>query len=107
MNIDHDTVNHRFVATTEAGQVMGEIHYQPEAGFLSATSTYTDPAFRGHGVAGALLDALAGYAAGRGWRIVPVCSYVAAAFQRDPDRYRSVLPDASSASGTSSASASS
>jgi predicted GNAT family acetyltransferase len=43
------------------------------------------PEGRGQGIAGKLLDALITDAREQGFKIVPQCSYVAAAFRRHPE----------------------
>lgn len=91
MNITHDGANSRFVAANENGELMGEISYQDRDGSLYADHTHTQERYRGRGVAGKLLDAMADYARCKGMKIVPVCSYVVGAFERDPERYRDVM----------------
>lgn len=94
MNIVHDAQKHKFTAYAEDGRRMGEIAYAPEGQDLLATHTVVDKEFRGGGVAQGLLDALAAYAGSVNKRIVPICSFVAASFERFPDRYQSVIRDA-------------
>ena len=50
-----------------------------------ASQTYVPPEARGLGIAGALVEALISDASEQGFRIVPQCSYVAAAFRRHPE----------------------
>ncbi|WP_305097468.1 GNAT family N-acetyltransferase [Croceibacterium aestuarii] len=50
-----------------------------------ANHTYVPPAARGHGIAAALVEALVDDAREQGFKIVPQCSYVAAAFRRHPE----------------------
>ncbi len=54
-------------------------------GTIIADHTFVPDAFRGKGVAAMLVAALIAKARQEGWKIVPQCSYVAAAFQRNPD----------------------
>ena len=46
--------------------------------------TFVVPELRGHGVAGLLMHAAVEWARRTGIRVVPDCSYVRAAFARDP-----------------------
>jgi predicted GNAT family acetyltransferase len=50
-----------------------------------ADHTYVPPEGRGMGVAAALVDALIADAREQGFKIVPQCSYVEAAFRRHPE----------------------
>lgn len=90
MTITHDRESRRFFAVSADGELMGEISYDPREGAFYADHTHTQSQFRGQGVAGRLLDALADHAREQGVKIVPLCSYVIGAFQRYPDRYGDV-----------------
>ena len=91
MKIEHDTAKNRFVATADDGKQIGYIVYEEASdGSLRATHTLVDPVFRGQGMAGKLVDALADYARTRKAKIVPVCPYVARAFEKDAARYADV-----------------
>lgn len=57
-----------------------------------ADHTYVPPEGRGMGIAAALVDALIADARELGFRIVPQCSYVEAAFRRHPE-WADVLAD--------------
>jgi predicted GNAT family acetyltransferase len=54
-------------------------------GLVSADSTFTPPAARGHGTAAALVERLVADARTEGFRIRPKCPYVAAWFKRHPE----------------------
>ena len=54
-------------------------------GRIVADHTLVPGAMRGQGVAAQLVDRLIADARDRNWKIVPACSYVAAAFKRHPD----------------------
>lgn len=91
MQIEHDAAGDRFVAISDSGEHMGEICYTVGDGFLTATHTSVEDGFQNRGVAGALLGELVRYAESRGDTIVPVCTFVAAAFKRSPEKYASVI----------------
>ena len=57
-----------------------------------ANHTYVPNEARGKGIAAALVDALIADAREQGFRIVPQCSYVEAAFRRHPE-WSDVLAD--------------
>ncbi|WEF24912.1 GNAT family N-acetyltransferase [Paracoccus sp. S3-43] len=52
---------------------------------ISADHTGAPEALRGTGAAGALVDAMVADARKTGFRIVPLCSYVAARYARHPE----------------------
>jgi predicted GNAT family acetyltransferase len=58
--------------------------FEPSAGVRVADHTLVPPELRGQGIAARLVEALIADARSEGFRIVPQCSYVAAAFRRHP-----------------------
>jgi predicted GNAT family acetyltransferase len=60
-----------------------------------ANHTYVPHEARGKGIAGKLVDALIADARSEGFKIVPQCSYVEAAFRRHPE-WADVLADTAS-----------
>lgn len=54
-------------------------------GLISADHTGAPDALRGTGVAAALVDRLIADARGEGFRIIPLCPYVRARYQKNPD----------------------
>ncbi len=54
-------------------------------GVMIADHTYVPVSHRGHGLAELLMNAAITDARRLGFRILPVCSYVAAQFRRHPD----------------------
>lgn len=74
-----------------AGRVAGgageiELTYvRTGAGRVIADHTYTPPAMRGNGYAGALVERLIADARGEGLRIVPRCPFVAKQFDQHPE----------------------
>lgn len=93
MHIDYEPATKRFAAYTDENMRMGEIDYEMKDGDMVATHTLVDEAYRGHGVAGKLLDALTAHAEKEGLKIIPECPYVAAAFERNPARYAKVVKE--------------
>ncbi|WP_373488942.1 GNAT family N-acetyltransferase [Blastomonas sp.] len=86
INIDHQTQGAagRFVFPSEQGDA--ELTYTiGEDGEVIADHTFVPDALRGGGIAGKLVNALVATARSDGWKIVPRCSYVAAAFKRHPE----------------------
>lgn len=52
---------------------------------MAITHTEVPPEFGGQGIAGYLVRAAVADARAQGFRITPLCSYVAAQFRRNPD----------------------
>ncbi|MFH5811742.1 GNAT family N-acetyltransferase [Companilactobacillus sp. FL22-1] len=69
----------------ENDKLVGEITYSKvKDGVISLDHTYVDDVYRGQGIAGKLLNAALDFADLKGLKIVPVCEYAKAAFERDP-----------------------
>ncbi|MFM9414084.1 GNAT family N-acetyltransferase [Peptococcus simiae] len=87
IHFDHN----RFYIGDRADQAQAYLDIEPAGdGVVRATHTVVDESMRGQGVAGKLLEALVNHAREEGWQIVPVCSYVQRAFDKDPDQYGDV-----------------
>ena len=92
MQVKHDASKYTFILLDDADQEIGYLSYRlGSEGELRATHTKVDPRHEGKGYAGLLLDALVAYAQSQNLKIVPVCSYVVRAFDKNPDRYASVI----------------
>lgn len=89
--IIHETENHRFTLLVE-GLPAGEIDYTVDStGALCATHTGVNPEFSGKGYAALLVDALVTFAEQEHVGIIPECSYVAARFAKNPEKYKNVI----------------
>lgn len=86
MEITHQKRNEiGFFLAEEAGTQMGYLTYERQGDALfSITHTVVEKAFQGRGVAKALLNEAVAFAREKGYKIIPVCSYVETMFQRDP-----------------------
>ena len=80
--------------TAQAGEYRAQLAGEAATGRLTwvmkgntraAEHTIVPPEIGGRGVAGKLVDALIADAREQGFKIDPVCSYVAAQFKRHPD----------------------
>ncbi len=90
ITIEHEQTGHggRFVyrnAGHEAELTYEQAGAENGAPRISADHTFVPDSMRGQGIAARLTDALVATARQEGWKIVPHCSYVVAAFQRHPD----------------------
>src|SRR5699024_4177275 len=80
--------NHRIFKEDESGKTLAEITYaESEDNKVIANHTFVDPSLRGQGVAEQLVDALVEEMKREGKKIVPLCSYVVALFERKPEKY--------------------
>lgn len=69
-------------------RIQGEVallSYTREGGPVVFDHTYVPQAFRGKGVAAALVRAALNEAREQHWQIIPACSYVAAFIERHPE----------------------
>ena len=66
-------------------QVIGRLSWVQHGNVRVAEHTLVPPAIGGRGVAARLVEVLVADAREHGFKIDPVCSYVAAQFERHPD----------------------
>ena len=97
ITIEHETAGRdgRFVYRAEGAEAELTYAAAPAAGGahrVSADHTYVPDSMRGQGIAGKLVEALIAEARDRGWKVIPRCSYVVAAFRRHPG-WNDVLAD--------------
>ena len=82
--ITHDTQARRFkliINGIEASHVI----YEVQENTIIIISTYTQPQYRGRGLAACLMRAVVGFAEERGLNIKPVCSYAVHFFKKHPE----------------------
>lgn len=70
---------------TRDGLSLGFLKYAIHDDHVDAYSTQVDPATRGQGIAGQLVEALAEYAIDMGFKIKPTCSYVDGWLTKHPE----------------------
>ncbi len=76
----------RYVATIEGIDVEAELTFTRQGpGVISADHTGAPEALRGTGVAAALVDYMVADARQRGFKIIPLCSYVRARYAKHPE----------------------
>ena len=75
----------RYVIRLPGGAEAEMTYTRREAGTIVADHTFVPPQYRGQGIAEKLVDRVIADARGEGFRIVPLCSYVAAQFRRHPE----------------------
>jgi predicted GNAT family acetyltransferase len=61
------------------------LSYTQDGGRVVLDHTYVPDTLRGQGLAGVLAQAALEEARGRGWKVVPQCSFVATYIQRHPE----------------------
>ena len=82
------TVIHNPAASRFEAEIDGRLAvcaYRLNDGVLALTHTEVPRAAQGQGVAAALVDAALAWARSQGWRVRPVCSYVAVHMRRHPE----------------------
>lgn len=89
--IEHLTAQSRFRLTVD-GQEAVVLDYVGTPGTWEITHTYSDPAFRGTGVASELVQRVFDDARAAGLRIVPSCPYIPVWLSRHPNETDLVGP---------------
>lgn len=82
--IDHGAEG-EYQARVADSTAIGRLTWVRRGGVLTVEHTLVPAEIGGRGIAGKLVETLVGDARAQGWKIVPECSYVAAAFKRHPD----------------------
>lgn len=72
-------------AKVEGSDAIGRLTYSQKGDMVIAEHTLVPPEIGGRGVAARLVEALIEDARKFGYKIVPQCSYVEAAFRRHPE----------------------
>ena len=72
------------VWVVEGGEPVGELHFSVRGQVLSIDHTHTYKGHEGKGIASLLVQAANDYAADRGLKVLPVCSYAWVWYQRHP-----------------------
>ena len=82
----HDLGDHgEYHAHVEGSAHIGRLTWETRDGARVAEHTIVPPEIGGRGIAGKLVDALLADAQAQHFKVVPVCSYVAAAFGKHPE----------------------
>ena len=79
---------HRFELVEDGKLAFAD--YRLEGNLLILPHVEADPALRGRGAAGRLMDGVLDLAKAKGWKVRPICSYAAAYLQRHPE-HRNLL----------------
>ena len=82
-SIRHNAAASRFETTVDAQLCIADYRLAGRA--VSMTHTYVPPALEGRGIAAALVATALAHARREGWRVRPLCSYVARYMQRHPE----------------------
>ncbi len=72
-------------AQVTGSEHIGRLIWRDEDGRRHATSTQVPPEIGGRGIAAKLVEALIQDARAQGFKVVPACSYVAKAFDKNPE----------------------
>lgn len=79
----HSANERRFEALVDGQSCFAE--YELSGALMSMTHTYVPTALEGRGIAAALVAEALAHARREGWRVRPLCSYVARYMQRHPE----------------------
>ena len=71
----------------ENGETLAEMEISVTNGKLTVYHTEVAEKLKGQGVAGKLLSTMASYAREKDLKVIPLCPYVLAQFNRHPDKY--------------------
>lgn len=82
--IDHGAEG-EYQARVEGSRSIGRLTWVRRGDVLTAEHALVPSEIGGRGIAARLVEALVADARAEGWKIVPECSYVAAAFRRHPE----------------------
>lgn len=82
--IDEGTYG-EYQARVADSSAVGRLTWVRRGAVLTAEHALVPPEIGGRGIAAKLVEALVADAQAQGWKIVPECSYVAAAFRRHPE----------------------
>ena len=80
-----ETSHGAYRAEVAGAEQTAELTWRAMGPLRIANHTYVPPEARGKGIAAALVQALVADARALGFKIVPQCSYVEAAFRRHPE----------------------
>lgn len=82
---ENNATHGAYRADVEGSERGAELTWVARGNTRIANHTYVPQEARGKGIAAALIDALIADAREEGFKIVPQCSYVVAAFRRHPE----------------------
>ena len=83
LTVTHDRAGQRFEAQIEGGRCVAD--YRLVGDVMHVVHTEVPAALQGQGLAAALVHCVLDQARALGWRVRPVCSYVAAYMRRHPE----------------------
>jgi predicted GNAT family acetyltransferase len=81
--LHHNAAASRFETTIDGQLCVAD--YELAGPRMAMTHTYVPPALEGRGIAAALVAEALAHARREGWRVRPLCSYVARYMQRHPE----------------------
>ena len=84
IEVRHEPERMRFVVDMEGDDALID-YTRPAQGVIDLRHTFTPPAARGKGIAGAMVKAALEYAREAGLRVIPTCPYIAAYIEKHPE----------------------
>lgn len=83
LEVTHEPASHRFVAVIEGQESV--LDYRLTGDTMAITHTGVPPSLRGRGIAGEITRFALETAREHGWKVVPVCPYVASFVTKHPE----------------------
>ncbi|MGN6743913.1 MAG: GNAT family N-acetyltransferase [Amnibacterium sp.] len=85
MDIEHETDRNRYVGRID-GQIVCVLDYPDNGTVVSMTRTFTNPPYRGRGLAAEIVEHAVDDVERAGRTVRPMCWYVADWFEAHPER---------------------
>jgi predicted GNAT family acetyltransferase len=85
IEIEHETTANRYVGRN-GDEVVCSLDYAENAGVVAMTHTYTNPAYRGQGLAGRITEHAVAETEAAGKKVRAMCWYVAKWFDEHPEK---------------------
>lgn len=82
--LEHDVVKSRWILKVN-GEVASALTYVDHGDVVAMTSTFTNPHYRGQGLAAKVVEAAVADAEARERKVIPSCWYVAEWFEKHPE----------------------
>ena len=83
--------NEKLFKAEDNGKEMGKISYSESEKMIIIDSTQVDPLYKGQKIGDQLVEAVVKFARDAQKKIIPLCPFAQAYFEKRPDQYTDVL----------------